>query len=73
MMLLRLRCADCGADILVERVDDADGERLFGCCPCGLASVEHAALSEFAVSAPPRCDGVTDAAVLAAVASPSFA
>ena len=51
-MTARLTCENCGAEIPAEHLADADGERLFGCCACGLATVEFSFPSEIATSPP---------------------
>lgn len=66
-MTSRFSCPECGGDFTAERLADADGERLFGVCPCGLASVEYSFASEF-VGPPSSRAEVTDAAVWATVA-----
>jgi hypothetical protein len=59
MTPLVFSCPECGGVFSAERIVDEDGDRMWGCCPCGLAKAEFSAPYEFAVSAPPRCDGVT--------------
>ena len=36
-----LACDNCHVAIPAEHLADADGERLFGCCSCGVAKVEY--------------------------------
>lgn len=40
-MTSRLTCSNCGAAIPAELLADDHGERLFGCCSCGMATVEY--------------------------------
>lgn len=52
---LVFRCPECGGVFSAERILDEDGERLWGCCPCGLAKAEFSAPPEY-VAAPSRRD-----------------
>lgn len=64
-----LTCENCGLLSPAELLSDDDGVRMFACCICGVASVEHSFPEPAAVpaSTPPVPSG---ASLTGAAASP---
>lgn len=55
MTRLVFTCPECRGVFSAERIIDEDGERMWGCCQCGLAKAEFSPPPEY-VAAPSRRD-----------------